>query len=112
MSKVFADNLRTYRQLAHMTQADLAEAADTTRSTINNYESAKSEPSFELLCRFSEVLGVEITDLVTRHAVIPAYIRKVQVTDDESALLQVFREADPVYQSVALDILRAHKKGK
>jgi hypothetical protein len=32
------------------------------------------------------------------------------VTDDEAGLLQAYREADPIYQNVALDILRSHRR--
>ena len=109
MSKVFGDNLRAYRVMAHMTQSDLANAAGTTRSAVNNYESAKSEPSFDMLCKFAYVLGVDIPDLLTEHE-IQNYVRRVQVTDREAFLLDVFRKADPTFQSAAIDILRAHPK--
>lgn len=107
MSNTFAKNLRAYRMLAGMTQADLAKATDTTRSSINNYEAAKSEPNFETLCLFARVLGVDITDLIQGQ--VPDFTRRMQVTDDESALLQAYRDADPVYRNVVLDILRSHK---
>lgn len=110
MSKTFAANLRAYRALAHMTQTDLAKAAGITRAMVNNYEQATSEPSFEALCRIATVLGVDVTDLI-REGEIPDYVRKVQVTDDEAGLLQAYREAEPVYRTVAVEILRTHKKG-
>ena len=109
MSKVFGENLRTYRILARMTQTDLANAAGITRSAVNNYESAKSEPSFSILCKFSDVLGVDITDLVSGKN-IPDYMYRVQVTEQERYLLDMFRGADSTYQSVAIDILRLHQK--
>lgn len=109
MSKVFGDNLRTYRTLARMTQTDLANAAGITRSAVNNYEAAKSEPNFETLCRFADILGVGITELVTEHSV-PDYVRRVQVTDAEAFLLDIYRNAESTYQGVAVDILRAHQK--
>ena len=112
MSKTFAENLRNYRLLNHMTQMDLAYASETTRSNINNYESGRSEPSFELLCRFANVLGVEITDLVEEHEGYPDMMRRTLVADEEAALLQAYRAADPVYQRVALDILRAHRRSR
>ena len=111
MSQTFAQNLKAYRQLARMTQQDLATSTGVTRSAINNYEAGKSEPSFEALCHISDILGVSLTDLVTDHE-IPDYARRELVTDDESAVLQAYREADPVYQSVALDILRSHRRIK
>ena len=111
MSKVFADNLKTYRILADMTQTDLANAIGITRSAVNNYESAKSEPSFEVLCKFASKLGVSIMDLVEEHDPVPDFTRRIQVSDQEAFLLDIYRKADPTYQSVAVDILRAHPKG-
>ena len=109
MSKLFAENLRTYRQRLGMTQTDLANSAGTTRSTINNYESGKSEPSLEMLVKFSRVLGLDPTDLVTEHESYQEFNRKMQVTEDEEYLLELYRHADPVYQQVAEDILKQHQ---
>lgn len=109
MSKAFASNLKIYRTRAGMSQADLANTVGVTRSAVNNYEAGKSEPSFEALCKFAEVLGVDIMDLLSEGSV-PDYIRRVQVTDEEWALLQAYRGADTVYQTVAMDVLRSHKR--
>ena len=110
MSRIFAQNLKYYREQLRMTQSDLATSTGLSRSAINNYEREQSEPTFDALCHIADVLGVELTDLVKEHDEYPTYIRRMQVTDDESALLQAYREADPVYQTVALDILRTHRR--
>lgn len=110
MSKTFANNLRNYRLLMHMTQTDLGNAVDSNRGTINNYEQGRSEPSFEMLCKMADVLGVSIVDLVTEHETFPDFVRRYQLTDEEAALIDAYREADPIYQGVALTILREHKK--
>lgn len=110
MSKIFAENLKAYRIMADMTQEDLAKAASITRNSIANYESGRSEPNFEILCIFSRVLGVDLNDLVRKHEV-PDFTRRMQVTDEESAVIQAYREADPIYRTVALDILRSHRRG-
>ena len=109
MSKIFAGKLKAYRSLLNMTQTDLALGAGTTRSAINNYESAKSEPNFETLCRIANTLGVDIIDLLTEGGT-PDYARRLLVTEDEMFLLDVYRKADPTYQSVAVDILRMHPR--
>lgn len=109
MSAIFAKNLKAYRTMNGMTQSDLANAAGLTRSAINNYESGKSEPKFDAMCKLANVLGVDVMQL-RQSENIPTYIMKSLITDDEHALLAAFREADPVYQGVALDILRQHKR--
>ena len=109
MSNIFARNLRAYREMAGFSQTDLAKYADTTRNAIANYEIGRSEPTFDVLCKIARVLGVNLSDILEDHA-IPTYVRRMQVTDQESFLLDMFRNADPTYQGIALDILRAHQK--
>ena len=95
-----------------MSQSDLAHTAGITRSAVNNYEAGKSEPGFETLCVFSRVLGVEIDELLSEMEPNHNYVRKMQVTDEESALLQAYREAEETYQGVALKLLRDNKRKK
>lgn len=110
MSKTFGKNLLAYRTMAGMTQEDLAKTAGITRNAVANYEVGRSEPKFEIACIFSRVLGVDLSDLLEEHTEYPNNIMRIQVTDEEHAMLQAFREADPIYRNVALDILRSHKK--
>ena len=112
MSKVFAENLSRYRALAGMTQSDIAKSAGITRAAVANYESGRTEPSFEVLCKVSDVLGVDITDLVVEHQHFPEMLRRVMVTDEEAYVLDAYRNADGIYQNVALEILRSHPKGE
>lgn len=110
MSKAFAKNMKVYRQLMGMTQEDLARSLGITRASVANYELGRNEPSFELLCALTSVLGVDANMLLKETDQYPNFIRTAQVTDEESAVLQAYREADPVYQNVVLDILRQHKR--
>lgn len=110
MSKTFAKNLRFFRSNLGITQEELARRARITRNAIANYESGRSEPTFEALCFFCEALGVTADQLLQEQDFGVPYIYTRQVTDDEAALLDAYREAEPVYQTVALDILRQHRK--
>jgi transcriptional regulator with XRE-family HTH domain len=109
VSKVFAKNLRAFRLSAGLTQDELARRAGITRNAIANYESGRTEPNFEALCFFCSELGVDAEQLITEQEYRP-YVYMRQVTDDEAARLDAYRKADEVYQGVALDILRQHKK--
>lgn len=112
MSKIFAKNLRFFRTNLGLTQEELAKRVGLTRTAIANYEIGRSEPTFEALCWLTRELGVELDQLLTEQDFGVPYIYTRQVTDEEAALLSAYREADPVYQTVALDILRQHKKVK
>ena len=109
MATILGENLRYYRSILGLTQEDLAKKLDVTRASIANYEVGRSEPSFEILCRLAYVLGVGLEDL--RSPVADKSIsRTAQITEDEWAFLQVYREADPTYKVVAYDVLKAHRR--
>ena len=110
MSKTFGSNLKSYRIMAGFTQDDLAYSAGITRNAVANYESGRSEPNFDVLAKLANALGVDLFDLLADTGHLPNFVRRVQVTDEEWALLQVYREADPVYRTVAMDVLRSHKR--
>ena len=110
MSKVFARNLKFFRTSRGLTQEELAKRANITRNAIANYESGRTEPSFEALCFFCEELGVTADQLLLEQDYTKPYISIRQVTDDEAALLDAYRQAEDVYKTVAQDILRQHRK--
>lgn len=106
----FAKNLKAYRLMADLTQDDLARRVGIKRSALSNYELGRTEPSIQLLCQFANALGVSLDELISEHTEYPNYIRMAQVTDEESLLLEVYRQAEPTYQTVAIDILRSHRR--
>ena len=113
MSKVFAKNLKFFRTNLGLTQEELARRLGITRAAITNYEMGRSEPSFEALGALTRELGVDLDQLLWEQDNIGVpYIYTRQVTDDEAALLDAYRKADPVYQTVAYEILKQHKKVK
>lgn len=54
--------LRIAREIANMSQEELAIAAgvseETGYSRMSHYENGRHKPKFELVCRFAEVLNV------------------------------------------------------
>ena len=97
MSKEFANNLRYYRSLSNMTQGELANKTQTTRS-------------FQILCALADVLGVDITDLVEEKDLTQEPMRRMLLTENEVFLIDIYRKADPTYAGIAVDILRTHPK--
>lgn len=53
--------LRTARTAAGLTQAEMAERAGTTQSTVSAYESGRKEPGFSTLERLLGVVGASLT---------------------------------------------------
>jgi transcriptional regulator with XRE-family HTH domain len=61
--QALARKIRRWRQLAPMTQAELAEAVGVTQATLSHYENGKRDVSVATLLRIADVLGVSLQDL-------------------------------------------------
>lgn len=63
MSKI-ANNIRFLRQLKGLSQEQLADELNVTRSRIGGYEEARNEPPIDLLIKLSEYFHIAIDALV------------------------------------------------
>ena len=102
----FAKNLRAIRNQKGLTQHELADVFGVSRSIIAQYEMGRRMPSFEMLCAIAAYFHVKTDDLVDgadNHSVAS------QLTDAERRLLQAYREAEPAYQQIAVEILELHR---
>lgn len=61
--KIFGDNLRKYRAKSGMTQQEVANKLEIERSTYTKYETAVSEPSFDMLQRIANVFNTDFNNL-------------------------------------------------
>ena len=59
-----AQNIRKFRVSLNMTQQELAEKLNTTRTTISNYETGRSSPDIEMLVTISEVFDTSPDSLI------------------------------------------------
>ncbi|MCK5155218.1 MAG: helix-turn-helix transcriptional regulator [Spirochaetales bacterium] len=57
--KLLIENIKYYRSLLGYTQAQLAEAANVSKSAIGQIESGKNTPSFELQINIANALQIE-----------------------------------------------------
>ena len=57
-------NIRLLRTKQNITQDELAEQLFVSRQTISNYETGRSRPDVDTLIRISEILDVEVQDLL------------------------------------------------
>ncbi|MDI9442155.1 MAG: helix-turn-helix transcriptional regulator [Firmicutes bacterium] len=61
----FVCNLRKYRLLAGLTQAELAEAVGVRRETIVRLEAGQYNPSLRLAIRISRAVNAPIEEIFT-----------------------------------------------
>ena len=56
---VFSERLREVRREKGLCQSELAEKLNVKQATVGSWEKGKTEPSFDLVYRIMEVLGVD-----------------------------------------------------
>lgn len=61
---ILGNNIRAARLKLKMTQQDLADRADIHRNYISNLENGKQNPTIAILMAISDVLKVNIDDLI------------------------------------------------
>lgn len=62
--KGYGDNIKRYRKKKKYTQEELGKKINVTKSYVSKVESEKTTPSLEMLLKISEVLEVDISDLL------------------------------------------------
>lgn len=60
----FAENIKSIRLNAGMTQQALAEKLNLDRSAIAHYENGDSTPTVKTLCKISELFEISIENLL------------------------------------------------
>lgn len=68
VSHSIGNNIRKCRIKRELTQAQLAEALAVTRQTVTNYENGKSKPDIDMLLHISDVLDVDLDQLIYGHS--------------------------------------------
>ena len=63
------DKLRAHRQLAGMTQEDLARRMGTTRPQISGWENEHRSPGLSRIQALAGILGVRVDDLLDERGV-------------------------------------------
>lgn len=99
--------LRQWREYAHLTQEELADAVSTTKGTVSRMETGSREPNLGYLAAFAEATGCHPADLFRRpgeaggsqaHAVQSSPRYPGDVTEEEFALaiklIRTARRAD------------------
>lgn len=64
-------NIRKYRQLRSMSQAQLAEEIECSQSTITMYETGKREPDMDTIEAIAQVLHISNHDLIPDRNITP-----------------------------------------
>lgn len=66
LREVFARNLRQFRQVAGLSQEELADAASVNRTYLSKLETAQTYAGLEIIGKLAKVLQVEPHELLLR----------------------------------------------
>lgn len=86
MNKYFSYTLRNLREKKNISQSQLAVAVGVERSAIAHWESGDRVPGTKYLVKLAEVLGVDVSTLLSETP-IGENIANVIIVDDESIAL-------------------------
>lgn len=89
----FGDRLRNLRKEAGLTQQELAEKANVSKSVISFYEHKDRAPSPEVLKRFAEIFSVSTDFLLDVERNTTNMLDVSGLTESEIAALQTIVEA-------------------
>lgn len=106
-SRRFSAIVRQKRLDIRLTQDQLAERVEVSSAAIGHYETGFSRPSFEVLVRLSQVLGINAATLAPglRRASWPD-----DITNEERPVLDMIREIPKRHHTLLHDIMRAMAK--
>lgn len=81
--KKLGQNIKNYRILRGMTQAQLAEAIERTQASIGMYEKGRREPDLDTIEAIAKALNISSLDLMPLDPDIEARVRRMYEQLDE-----------------------------
>lgn len=110
-SSYFSENLIKLRKNLGYTQQQVAAKLGIDRTTYTKYETGVSEPSFEMLIRLSQLLGISLDELFgapvdDRLSVSVSDNSADKLSPDEQQLLAAYRSLNGERKQRAIDDLK------
>lgn len=99
ISQRISANISFYRKKNHMTQQDLAAALGTKSTTVSTWERGSSLPNVDTLFEMCSLFSISLNDL---YGIDDS---PVSLSDQESLLVEYFRQASPEIQQLVLAAL-------
>lgn len=97
----FGSVIKKYREMAKLSQVELASMIGVNRNSVFNWENDKNKPDFDIIRRMCPALHMPIQELFN------TYDTPDQLTDDESVLISNYRALLPRTQQIVLHSIKA-----
>lgn len=102
----FKDSLREARKAAGLTQGQVAELMNITKSTYCGYETGKRQPDVAKIKQISDILGIPADKLLqTGHAISSQSLPPRDQKEDE--LVQLFRNMTPEERDMVTAVMKS-----
>lgn len=107
--EVLGKNIRDYRQLRNMTQAQLAEAIGVAPSTISMYETGVREPDMDTIEAIADIFNIRKRDLVPEKAdaLNSADENTVTFSPERKELISIARNIPEQNVHLMLEVMRS-----
>ena len=83
MNEKIGDKIRKYRMSIKMTQAEFAARLGVTGASVSAYENGTRQPSYYILVKIANILGVTTDNLLGRDRYIEKTINVSRLTDTQ-----------------------------
>ena len=109
MNEKIGDKIRKYRTSIKMTQAEFAERLGVTGSSISAYENGTRQPSYFILVKIANVLGVTTDSLLGRDKCVEKTIDVSELTNAQINTVKEIINAYANYNKM-LELMPEYKK--
>lgn len=97
--------LKRFRELAELSQKEVAQRIDKTPQAYNFYEQGKREPDLATLIKLADIFKTSIDTLLNHTPLTDIPSQHVVVSHDEKQLIARFRSLHPEKQKSLIDFM-------
>ncbi len=109
MNEKIGDKIRKYRMSIKMTQAEFAARLGVTGASVSAYENGTRQPSYYILVKIANILGVTTDNLLGRDRYIEKTINVSRLTDTQINTLKEIIDTYEKYNKM-YEFLSENKK--
>ena len=103
--EILAKNLSYYVSRSGKDQREIAEIIGVAPSTFNEWVKAKKYPRIDRIQMLSNYFGILMSDLIEEHTEEKKSPSKLELTEGEKKILELFRRIPEERQGYALEVL-------
>lgn len=104
--EIFSKNLRWYIDKRGVTQKDVAHYVGVNPSSVNDWIKCKKYPRIDKIEMIANYFGIRKSDLIEEKGINKTLPQPQVLTEEESALIELFRGVPADKQQTVLEMIR------